>query len=208
MPNQARALSRRRVLKTGVVGGAVLALGGVGFVASRKSRLETPPVLLHVFDALEYSVLWAIAQRVVAPRPGWPSLSHVNPVVNADNTLRLAAPLVLRDIKRLIRLFESPVANFVFGGKTQPFTALESDAQDQVLREWRESRLEVRRTGYVVLRTLVAAAYFGDARTWPVVGYPGPPQGFHQPDAPVWKGGEAPRPEGNGVFHEESEPTP
>jgi hypothetical protein len=37
------------------------------------------------------------------------------------------------------------------------------------------------------------------------VNYPGPPRGFHQPDAPVWKGGGQPRPEGNGVFHEEAE---
>jgi hypothetical protein len=182
-------VSRRAVLKTGLWGGALLGLGGVALLASRHSRVLEPPPGLKVFDALEYSVLTAIAHRVIAPRPDWPSFRQVDPVKNADQTLSLASEWVLNDIHRLIGLFENSVAGFLFGGRTQPFTALSPVDQDVVLTEWRDSRLEVRRTGYLVLRTIVAAAYFGDSKTWPVVGYPGPPAGYHQPDAPVWKGG-------------------
>jgi hypothetical protein len=190
-PDRNPNVHRRTVLKRGLVGGAVLALGGLGYVGSRRSKLRTPPGDLTVFDALEYSVLFAVAERVVLPAPSMPPLSEVDPVANADRTLRLADEPVLNDIRRLVRLFENPIAGFLFDGRAQPFTALSPEAQDEVLADWRDSRLEVRRTGYVVLRTLVAAAYYGDARTHAAVGYPGPPGGFHQPDAPVWKG-EAP----------------
>jgi len=186
--------SRRNVLKTGVAGGALLALAGAGFLASRKSRLLDVPQELKVFDALEYSVLFALARRIVAPPPSWPSLDTVNPVVNADATLALAPEVVLKDIKRLVRLFDNSLASFVLDGWTRPFTALNDAEQDAALAQWRDSRWVLRRTGFVVLRTLLAAAYYGDPHTWQAVGYPGPPEGYHRPDAPVWKGGDVPRP--------------
>jgi hypothetical protein len=200
--------SRRSVLKTGLFGGTILTLAGLGWAASRASRLRPAPSGLQVFDALEYSVLFAVAERVIAPQPHWPALSEVDPVKNADGTLRLESDFVLGDIKKLIRLFESPVAGLLLDGRATPFTALPGAAQDAVLESWRTSRLAVRRTGYIVLRTMIAAAYFGDPRTFGVVGYEGPPKGFHQPDAPVWRGGGEPRPEGNGVFHPDAEDAP
>ena len=74
----------------------------------------------------------------------------------------------------------------------------------QGLEEWRDSRLAVRRTGYNALRTLVLAGYFQSPLTFKPMGYPGPDEGFYQPEAPVWFGGPQPRPEGNGVFHPEA----
>ena len=68
------------------------------------------------------------------------------------------------------------VAGFLFSGRVTPFTALDPSAQDVVLREWRDSRLAVRRTGYEALRKLVLASYYSAPEVWPSMGYPGPPQ--------------------------------
>ena len=72
------------------------------------------------------------------------------------------------------------------------------------LNEWRDSRLTLRRTGYRALRGLALAAYYGNPATWIAVGYGGPPPGIHDPNAPVWKGGDEVRPVGNGTMLEQA----
>ncbi|HEX4803047.1 MAG TPA: hypothetical protein VFV14_06030, partial [Myxococcaceae bacterium] len=118
--------------------------------------------------------------------------------------LSRADPSAAKEVKQLLILFENALAGFIFGGRVEPFTRLSAGEQDEVLREWQSSRLRLRRTGFQALRTLAIAGYFGSSRSWPAVQYPGPPPGFHQPDAPAWRGGDEKRPEGNGVFHPES----
>jgi hypothetical protein len=50
------------------------------------------------------------------------------------------------------------------------------------------------------------AAYYGNSKTWAAVKYPGPLPGIHDPNAPVWKGGDAPRPYSNGKWTETALP--
>ncbi|HET9451941.1 MAG TPA: hypothetical protein VFO83_13715, partial [Aggregicoccus sp.] len=78
------------------------------------------------------------------------------------------------------------------------FTRLSPEAQDAVIADWRDSGLALRRTGFQALRALAAGAYYSSPRVWPAVGYPGPPSALHDPAAPVWKGGGAPRPQPRG----------
>ena len=75
-----------------------------------------------------------------------------------------------------------------------------------MLGEWRDSRLTLRRTGYRALRGIAIAAYYGNKATWSAVGYGGPPPGIFEPNAPLWMGGDVPRPLGNGTLIEVQEP--
>ena len=113
-----------------------------------------------------------------------------------------SATTALSELKQLLNLFENALANFLFGGRITPFTQLDPQEQDAVLDEWLHSRFSVRRTGFTALRGLVLAAYFVRPETWPAVGYPGPPKAFHDPNAPVWKGGGEPRPPSPGIWVE------
>ncbi len=197
-------LTRRSLLQRGLWGGALLAVGGAGGLALRGSRtLPMPPEGLLVFDAREYAVLDAIAHRLVRPRTGWPAVEEVRVAFVADRVVARTEPSVHKELKQLVGLFENGLANFLFGGRTLPFTRLPAAEQDRVLAEWRGSRVTLRRTGFQALRTLLLAAYFQSPLTWAPMGYAGPPEGFHDPDAPEWRGGETPRPDGNGVFHAE-----
>ncbi len=194
--------SRRSFLRKGIFGGLVLAVGGAGFLASRRSRvLDLPAQGLLVLDLTEYAVLMSVAARVLPEGEGFRSVSEVAAGVNADRILALADPTAAKELKQLLRLFENALAGFIFDRRIRPFTTLSISEQDQVLRDWQSSRLQIRRTGFQALRTLVIASYFSSPLTWPTVQYPGPPPGFHQPDAPVWRGGGEKRPDGNGVFH-------
>lgn len=166
---------RRGFLKTGIVGGVLLACGGVGYLATRKGPLRALPAAgLQVLDAHEYAVLAAIAARVIPDRPGFPTVEEIGVAATADSVLSRVEPSAQAEVKQLLRLFDNALTNVLFGGRFRPFTGLLPPAQDEVLRDWRDSRLLVRRTGFQALRSLVLAAYYGDPRTWKAVGYPGP----------------------------------
>jgi len=195
-------LSRRSLLKRGLLGGSLLALGGLGFLALRGGRLvPVPPDGLRVFSPREFAVLDAVAHRLVRPRAGWPTVEELGVALAADRIAERTEPSAQKELKQLLGLFENGLAGFLFGGRTRPFTTLDGEEQDRVLAEWRDSNLAIRRTGFSALRTLVLAGYYQSPRVWPAVGYPGLPAGIHRPEAPEWRGGDVPRPDGNGVWH-------
>lgn len=199
--------TRRGFLRKGLLGGLALALFGGGFLALRRGRLlPPPPEGLLTFDEREYAVLHAIASRFVVPTAGFPSAEEARTAIRADRALARADESVRQDVKRLLMLFENGLVNFLFGRRPRPFTELSPEEQDAVLREWRDSRIELRRSAFQALRVLVLTSHYSSPLTWPALGYPGPPEGFHQPEAPVWKGGGTPRPPGNGVYVELPEP--
>ncbi|MGO9828768.1 MAG: gluconate 2-dehydrogenase subunit 3 family protein [Myxococcaceae bacterium] len=200
-----RSPSRRSLLKRGLVGSALLAAGGAGFLALRPGkRVPLPAGGLQVFSEREYSTLDALARRLIGTLPGWPSVDEVGVAQAVDRIAQRTEPSAQAELKQLLGLFDNALAGFLFGGRTEPFTALDAAAQDRVLEEWRDSSVAIRRTGYDALRTLVLAGYFQSPLTWKPIGYPGPDESFYEPGAPVWLGGLAPRPEGNGIFHSEA----
>jgi hypothetical protein len=195
---------RRDFLKKGLLGGALLLLGGGGFLASRRGAAVALPAGLKVLNAEEFAVVWALVQHFAPLREGFPAPDSLNTAAAVDGILAMLEEETQTELKKLLMLFENALPNFLFGLRTRPFTQLDPAEQDVVLAEWRDSRLTLRRTGYKALRGITLAAYYGNKAVWPAVGYPGPPPGIHDPDAPVWRGGGDPRPVGNGVFFEAS----
>jgi hypothetical protein len=196
LPPPGEKASRRSLLRKGLWGGLLLALGGGGFLALRKGPVVRLPAGLQVLDEREYAVVAALVARIIPRRQGFPPAEELETAVAVDRILSQEDESARREVRQLLLLFENALPTLLFGGRTQPFTALATDEQDQVLEEWQTSRLTLRRSGYLALRTLVNAAYYGHPAVWPAVGYPGPPPGVYHPEAPVWKGGTTPRPSG------------
>lgn len=193
-------MTRRGLLKKGLLGGALLAVGGAGFLALRSGkRVPLPSEPLQVLDATTYAVVHAIASRMIQPRAGWPTIDDLEVPLTFDRILRGTDPTAQAEVKQLLGLFENALANLAFGGRTRPFTALEPDEQDAVLTEWQKSSLEVRRTGFQAVRTLIMGSYYSSPKCWGAIRYPGPP-GEARPEAIVWKGGGEPRPPSNGMM--------
>jgi hypothetical protein len=178
----ALSTTRRQVLQRGLFGGALLAGSGLGlgWLASRRGPAAVVPEGLQVFDALEYGALAAIAGRMIPPRLGFPALDVA---LRADALLAGADPRAQADVRGLVRLFENGLTQLLFGLRPRPFSALTAEAQDSVLADWSTSRLRLRRTGVAALRGLLMAAYYSSPQSWTAVGYPGPPAGFHDPEA-------------------------
>lgn len=195
--------TRRSVIKRGLLGGAVLALGGGAALVLRSgSSVTLPPEGLLVLGAREYAVVDALARRFIVPAPGFPSVDDVRVAFTCDRILALADETAQVELRQLLNLFENALPGLLLDGRITPFTKLDGEAQDAVIKGWMTSRLELRRTGYQALRAMIVSAYFQSKAVWPAVGYPGPPSAFHDPNAPVWKGGGEPRPPGPGVWVE------
>jgi hypothetical protein len=194
LPPPGQKSSRRSVLKKGFFGALLLALGGAGFLAFRRGpTVRVPPGLL-VLDEREYAVVSALVARLIPRRQGFPAAEDLDTAAGVDKVLAMEDDTARREVKQLLMLFENALPTFLFSGRTRAFTALPTDEQDQVLVEWMTSRIPLRRTGYLALRTLVNGVYYANPAVWGATGYPGPPPGIHAPEAPVWKGGGQPRP--------------
>ncbi len=171
------AVSRRGFLKRTLIGGAGLTLAGAIPLALRRTLLRPAPAEpLRLFDPAEYSVLAAVADRIV-PRTAadQPTAAEIGVAQKADLLLSRADPDTQRDFKQLLGLFDSALAAFLLDGRTRPFTRLSPEDQDRALVDWRDSRLALRRSGFQALERLCAALYYADPRSYSTVGYPGPP---------------------------------
>jgi hypothetical protein len=173
-------IPRRGFLKKGLVGGALLMVGGGAGIALRSTRLGPPPQApLRLLSAREHAVLAAVAARVVpgvgAP-PDWPSAESLDCAGKIDALLALAHPTVGQEFKQLLGLFENGLVGLVVAGRPAPFTRLAPAAQDARLRAWRGSSLMLLRSGYQALVRLVHAVYFSSPRVYALCGYPGPPE--------------------------------
>ena len=170
---------RRRFLKRGLFGGALLVLGGaLPFVFRTTRRGSAPRGPLRLLSADEYAVLAAVAARIV-PGDGadarWPRAEALDCAGKVDALMATLHPDVGHDFRRLLRLCESGLVGTLTAGSPRPFTRASAPEQDARLEAWRRSRLAILRSGYQALKRLCDAVYYSSPEIYPLIGYPGPP---------------------------------
>jgi hypothetical protein len=162
------------LLKAGLFGAGAVALGSV-LLATRSSRLRKPKAGLKLLSAQQYAVLSAAAARLIPGSQHAPSADRLGVVETIDALLADKEQDVQQGLKISLTLLENALSGALFDTRFTPFTQLSGEEQDQALRAFRDSRLTFRRSIFAALDALVSAVYFGDARAWQAVGYPGPP---------------------------------
>lgn len=176
-PHRPSRLGRRPFLKAGFLGGAALTLGGVGWAL--KERFGPEPVRpegLKVFTAEELRVLSAVADRICpALGEGAPGAVALGIPKLMDAQAALLPKRVQGEFKAALGMIESPALGALLGERVTAFTKLSAEAQDDVLRAFRDSSIALRRSVFVGLRGVIAALYYADERTWERMGYGGPP---------------------------------
>lgn len=164
-------MKRRTWLKLGLVGGAVVALGG-GVVALFRpgwsdGRL-TPPGR-DLFAAVARAVLEGQLPEGDAAQPALQA--HLGRLEVAVQSM----PAVVRaEIAELTALLLHPLGRHALTGLGVEWSDATAADVRPVLQGLRESRLELRQQVYNALCKLTNAAYFADPATWPLTGYPGP----------------------------------
>jgi hypothetical protein len=172
-------VDRRRFLKRGLFGGALLLCAGALPFAFRTTRRGNGPRgPLRLLSADEYAVLAAVAARIV-PGDGadarWPRAEALDCAGKIDALMATVHPDVGNDFRRLLRLCESGFIGTLLAASPRPFTRASTAEQDARLEAWRRSRLALLRSGYQALKRLADAVYYSSPEIYPLIGYPGPP---------------------------------
>ncbi|APR79309.1 Hypothetical protein A7982_04656 [Minicystis rosea] len=164
-------MDRRSFLKKGLLGGAVLVLGGAGLALQPTRKFASPVAPLQVLDDRGFQVMAAIAARVVS----FEGVDVVAVTHRVDEALSRAAPEARADLAKVLGLFENALPGLLLDGRARPFTQLDAEGQDRVLEAWRDSRIVLRRSAYAAIRKLCLGACYGDPAMWRAIRYPGPP---------------------------------
>ncbi|HEX4405663.1 MAG TPA: hypothetical protein VH560_12585 [Polyangia bacterium] len=176
--------SRRRLLTRGLLGGALLAVGGALPLAMRSTLVRGKPKrALILLTEDEHAIFAAVAARFApgdAAGAAWPTTDALDCAGKCDALMATTLPEVGAEFRQLLRLFESALFGMVFTRSPTPFTRLSPAAQDARLESWRHSRIALLRSGYQALKRLSHATYYASPEVYALVGYPGPPEVPHE----------------------------
>lgn len=173
LPPRFEPPSRRDFLLRSLAGSA--ALGAAAWLpagcASYELRLRggEPP---RVFNAKEFTVLQAVADRMVPPAPGYVPSEQARVAQRVDAEVAAWAPDLQTVVRRLLVLVEHGPQ--LFEAKIRRFTQLAGEEQDRHLEGWAKSTLWVRRAGFQGLKALTFFYYYTVESTWPQAHYDGP----------------------------------
>ena len=164
---------RRSVLKKGLLGGFILAVGGALPIALRRGaapRAARHP--LQVLTPMEHEIFASAAARLVPGEgagpgaAGWPSADALDCAGKVDALLARLYPSVAAELRRLLRVFESAMTGLVVlagGALNTPALLLRSKLGNGNGRVGRRTFLHP---------TVPLLAFYDE----PIEGFSGPPQ--------------------------------
>ena len=161
-------MQRRRFLKRGLLGGALLAAAGAGALALRPGDASVAPRRpLRSLDVGVFPVLVAVATRTTLGTGADPvELAH-----RVDEALLRAPPEVRADLGRVLVLLENALTGLLLRRSVTPFTRLSPEGQDAALCAWRDSPIALLTGAYHALRKLCIAAHYATPAAWAATGY-------------------------------------
>lgn len=167
-------MQRRSWLKLGLASAAVLAVGGGALSllepGLHEARLAPAGrlVFTHVGRAmLDGSLPAGIAERDAALQG---LLTRVDTLVTG------LPPHAQAELSQLLALLASSAGRRAVAGLTPSWDAASIDEIQAALQSMRTATLSLRQQAYHALHDITSSAYFSDASTWPLLGYPGPTQ--------------------------------
>lgn len=175
--NAAPQLSRRGLLKVGLLGGAFLATAGVTASLSGCSA-SVPATGYNVLRASDLPSLRAIIPVVLegAVRPEALQAAVDATLLGVDNNLRHLSPELLKLTQQLFDVLAMAVTRGPLTGIWGSWeNASQADIQ-QFIKRWEHSSLDLLRMGHASLLQLILMAWYARPQSWAHCGYPGPPQ--------------------------------
>jgi len=165
-------MQRRRLLALGIVSSLVLAVGGSA-VALLQPGLRDGRLVLQA-----RGILRAVASALLeGALPGdAPSRDRsLGQLLDRIDAVVAALPGHTQgELSQLLALLGSAAGRRAVMGLEPAWESATVPDVQAALQVMRHSRLALRRQVYQALHEIVNGAYFADAHTWPLLGYPGP----------------------------------
>lgn len=169
-----RAMQRRTLLKLGLTSAAVLVAGGGAARWLLQPGLRADGTLSpggrDVFAAVGRAVLdKSLPQEATARSRAIEGLLD-----RVDALVQALAPHAQAELAQLLAVLASAAGRRALAGLGQPWPEASVADLQQALQGMRLSGLALRQQAYGALHDIATGAYFADAATWPLLGYPGP----------------------------------
>jgi hypothetical protein len=168
-------ISRRTVLKAGIAGGAVLLLAR--FMVRSVPQTEPLETRGSALDPAAWALVEAIAPVLLEgslPIDG-SAEARAEVVAGVDRAVAGLAPASRKEITELFALLSFAPTRCLLAGVWSPWPDASRESVAAFLDSWRDSRFALLRSGYGAMHQLVMAAWYGNVRAWPAIGYAGPP---------------------------------
>jgi hypothetical protein len=173
-------ITRRTFLVTGVAGAA--ALTGAWWLRHRLLERPGAPSTepWSGFDPEAKTIVAAIVPVMLdgaLPNPPSDRAAAVDETVDGVG-LAIAglAPAAQDELAQLFALLAFAPARIALAQVTAPWRDASPATINAFLDSWRDSRWQLQRSAYDALNDLILAAWYGNERSWPAIGYPGPPR--------------------------------
>jgi hypothetical protein len=168
--------TRRTFLVVGLAGGATLA---AAYWLRRTSGPDAVPGVdasLAALDPAAPAIVAAIASVMLdGALPADRRAAVTETVANVARAVSGLAPNAQKELGQLFSLLGFPPTRVALAGMMTPWADASPEAVAAFLERWRTSRWMLLRSAYDALHQLVFAAWYGNPRAWPTIGYPGPP---------------------------------
>ena len=172
-------VSRRAFMKVGIGAALVLAVArSIDREVLAQSGAARPPQYLKI-SLDEAAAVAAIAAVVLAGNLPADTASRqiaINEIVAAfDRTVAGLPPAVQTEVDELLSLLTFGLTRRFIVGIAKPWAQAGEREVKAFLDGWRNSRFVLFQQGYQALVRALLACWYGNPRSWPMIGYGGPP---------------------------------
>lgn len=173
----APGLSRRGVLKIGLLGGAFLATAGVTATLSGCSA-STPASGMKVIRESDLPFLRALIPVMLAGAVPAERMAEAvqGTLAGLDHTLDHLSQEMLKLTVQLFDVLALPVTRGPLTGIWGSWEKAGADDVRHFLDRWQNSSIGLLKMGHSSLLQLVMMAWYGRPESWAHCGYPGPPK--------------------------------
>lgn len=155
-------MNRRQWIGSGIAASALLAVAGAVYESPLKDD--------------DRDILAAIAPVMLAGSLP-PGDDTVRTLIEGFHTAVAGlTPSMQDEIAQLFTILRVAPLRMLATGVMRPWRRASSDEIVSFLNAWRYSRIAQLRSAYDALHQLSYAAWYGNPRSWPQTGYPGPPK--------------------------------
>lgn len=171
---------RRTFLKTGIAGSALLFLGrwlpearAAGEVAVQKLAFAN----LTAADAAALTRIIPVMLSGALPQVREQADVVVGEILHGiDVAIGYQPPIVRAEIRDLFGLLTKTILRALIVGIWGSWKNASDEDVRKFLANWHNSHLGMLRSAYIGLNNLIVGSWYGNPRSWPRIGYDGPPK--------------------------------
>ena len=165
-------ITRRRFLVAGIAGGAALA--AAYWWRERRGSAAAPAAGADA-EAVMAAIAPALLEGVLPAEPLARAAAVQETLAAIAAAIDDLPPAAQQELAQLFALLAFAPARIALARVNSAWPAATPAEVAGFLDRWRDSGWKLQRSAYDALHQLVFAAWYGNPRSWPAVGYDGPP---------------------------------